>query len=472
MRFRLLKAPLLLLLGVATFGTFVLTIILLFNPLRFLPDTRSDATAIVVGAMIAAVYFACLVGVLREQRWAAALVGFGVAGRLAMVAVFHSVAFPAKGDPTANINMAANILAGNGLLLDVAGPSGGLVFRALYPPSYPVLLAAMSALIGEGFPAVLLLNGLIDLALAGSIWMLAAHFVSRRRACLSAIIAWSFPMIIALSVTAQKEVLAIICLTQWAVGIVRLDVRSSWTELARVGLATAALALTQPAWMTAIAGIGLVFLSYWGWQKWLNIVCRSLPIFLIAMLPWWIRNYLIFHDFVALTTSYGNNLLYVVTNEFNALDVYNRSTGATEIGSAKLAWSMATSAIADNPGRYMLSRFIDGTYAWSLNSFAADLLRVSAANVTATMALTYALQFAHLGFIVATFHAARGSDERARLLLLLALGCMIGVIAGGIWFEYSQRHRYMFFPIFVALLVMTPARRSQATSGRSANHSR
>jgi 4-amino-4-deoxy-L-arabinose transferase-like glycosyltransferase len=91
--------------------------------------------------------------------------------------------------------------------------------------------------------------------------------------------------------------------------------RSGWREALILGLSTGALALTQPALLPLPICLGLVAAFRARLEVLIRLAARSIPVAVVLMVPWWIRNWLLFGSFVPLTTSAGHSMMHVVNRD-------------------------------------------------------------------------------------------------------------------------------------------------------------
>lgn len=185
------------------------------------------------------------------------------------------------GDPASYVNIATNILAGDGMVRDNSAVIGGAL-RAYYPPLYPLLLVGLGLLVLLVPLTFLALNFLIDIAAAGALfWLSRVLGLSPRLglAASSAYLLW--PTSIIMAPVANKEGLAsLLAILMFGFLVQRRAVG--------FGLFAGLLALAQPALLTLpiIAGIVL------DWRGgWLRAMLVAAGVAALVMLPWWIRNY-------------------------------------------------------------------------------------------------------------------------------------------------------------------------------------
>jgi 4-amino-4-deoxy-L-arabinose transferase-like glycosyltransferase len=222
------------------------------------------------------------------------------------------------------------------------GSPDARVFRA---PGYPLLLAPLFVFGGDQPPvlAARVLGALLGtMAVAGVGW-LAGRLFGPRAGLLAAGIAAIEPGTAATSVMVLSEALfcplMVLHLALWiaawfspeptATGMARDTRRRRWLRAkqwlaAGAGLAAGAAALTRPSWLlfTPLAVL-LALVADRERKRHLHIGAVMLAGLVVAMLPWWIRNYRVIGRFVPTTLQVGTSLY----------DGWNpQATGASDLG--------------------------------------------------------------------------------------------------------------------------------------------
>lgn len=407
-------------------GTVAATAIVMVNPARFYPGFAFDGRALVIGAGMAAMALGAMLLAQRSREAASVAILFAVALRLCAYALFGQE--PGETDNLAFANIADNIRSGNGILC--TDPCAN--FRAVYPPLYPLALAAF----GNAF----LLSLVVDALIAAAIWRLA-HIVDAPR---TPAVAAYLILTAAYSPLPHKEGLATLMTLVVVLGL--LEKRPG-----AVGLGAAGVALAQPAWLAFVVACGLML----GVRSVFPVALRAVPYFLAAMLPWWIRNYMMFGEFVPLTIAFGSNLLFVATNSFDVIRSYI-PLGELAMGKASLA--RAIEVIAADPLTYLRLRVVGTVQAWALNGMPGQLLN--------SPALIYASQLTWCGFVALALRGALGNETVLRLLAAVGVAVLIGM-----WMEFGERHRYFALP-FMAIVMSLPLSRPQSRSPEPRSTSR
>ena len=213
----------------------------------------------------------------------------------------------APGGDTPNYLMIAdNILSGRGLLLV---DSTGLHMRATYPPLYPLLLAAVGLTLPLSFAVITAMNTAIELACAWLMTRLGKDLGSPQAGSLAAALYLVWPTNLGMAPLARKEPLIALLVLALLVVLVRAIGRGNWRSGILYGILTGLLALTQPGLLFLPALFALVVLPRFDdRRRWLAMMAIAAACAVLTVLPWWIRNWLLFHKFVPLTAAGGYSL--------------------------------------------------------------------------------------------------------------------------------------------------------------------
>jgi hypothetical protein len=194
----------------------------------------------------------CASLLLRNTRWLLLLVVLlAVAVRVLAASYVH---YPDSGDAVIYPELAKNLLSGKGLWLpEVLPRTGWFDVKAMYPPLFPVVLALAGMFGGLNVATYTVLNTAIDLASAGTIWLIARELNFGKRAVLPAWLFLAYPTAILAVPIAQKESLTLLLVAQVLLWVLR-------SKSVRAGCATGLLALAQPALapLTAVVILALL----------------------------------------------------------------------------------------------------------------------------------------------------------------------------------------------------------------------
>jgi 4-amino-4-deoxy-L-arabinose transferase-like glycosyltransferase len=360
----------------------------------------------------------------------------------ARVAVWlHAGDYTPPYDAASYMTLAESVLAGDGLVVDNEIYGAGL--RAMYPPAYPLLLAAFGLVFGVNTATVTVINTLIDVAVAWSIVRLGRD-IEAPHAPLAAALYLFWPAIVLSAPIAQKEGLTILLALCVVRSFVALDRgRAGWRYAAGLGTASGLLALTQPSLAVLPVGLGLAFLPRAGLQRLAVAAARSLPFALLVMAPWWLRNWQLWAQFVPLTTSAGHSLMRVVNGWHVPLAADVLALPEPDRSSEMM--SRAAARIAADP--------VDYLQRVGRQALDALLLDRSAVRRFFRFGPGHWLLPSQALYLALLATAAVGTWIRPnRILLICMAGCAVTIFVG-IWFEFADRHRYFILPLLLLMAV-------------------
>jgi hypothetical protein len=320
---------------------------------------------------------------------------------------------PAADDPGAYNRLAENLLAGRGLVID--DPVYGSNLRAIFPPLYPLLLAATKWLTG-GYIG---LNIAADLVAAGAILRLT---MGSSRAASAYFL---FPSVILASIVPSKECVAS--------AILLLNLILLGKSPLAYGVLTGLLALTQPAWVPVPLVAFILTERKPAAYALAAIAC------VLTMFPWWVRNYLIFHQFVPLTSA-GELSLAVA---YNGKHVSTANIPLDEIGRAHAVGSATIAAIVSHPLHYLTNVVKMAVRAFLVEDDTIQYLKWSGARWLNSAALV--TQASYAGLILWASRIRPELDWRRWSFVLAWLATCF--IFGGTWLEFSSRHRAFAIPL-------------------------
>lgn len=388
---------------------------------------------------------------LRERPGAAPLAALAAA-LIVMRSVFALLAVgrTSTGDPNAYLNLAKGLLAGHGLLIH--DPFTDTLWRALFPPLYPMLLAGWGAIFGFDTPSVLTLGTLTDGMTAMLLFILGKRLgsaVAGRRA------AWLYliwPSVLFSAPLAQKESLSALLIL--ALALAWVERRDGWRGALALGLPAGLLALTQPGQAPLAALFGIVLVGRIGLWPMLLAGVRGALIALLVLLPWWVRNALVLHAFVPLTTASGPSLW--IGNNPDATGNWEppppELKRLPELVYAARIKAIALDWIATHPldfVRLTLTKFVR---ACGIAEF--GVTRLVAMGPPFPRPLAAALWplslSAHLAMLGGA--AIKLGGRVPFILVLLIAACGLQLLLFGVWFEFGERHREFVTPFLLLAL--------------------
>lgn len=241
----------------------------------------------------------------REKRflWLVALLA--VAIRLAYLVLLVGPDYLPEADAADYHDIAVNLAAGQGYRL------GNGALTASRPPLFPLLLAAVYALLGVNPLAGLGLQVVIGAGIVLATYALARQLFGPLAARLAALIAATYPLLVFAGGSLLTEPLFILLVTitaALAVGILKAPLRSRWVALG-LSLGLTWLARPNGLWLIPFV-LGWLFLAGRGTLKarLAGPVAAGLIALAVAA-PWIVRNYVVFGKLIPATVMGGAVLL-------------------------------------------------------------------------------------------------------------------------------------------------------------------
>jgi 4-amino-4-deoxy-L-arabinose transferase-like glycosyltransferase len=248
-------------------------------------------------------------------RGGAALVLGDVLGRADAAGIAHDGVI-------AYLPLAQSFLAGHGLALEPGQPV------ASHVPGYPLILSAALGFVGSPAAAVLLIQVLAGSLVVGAIFALATLLVNERVGHIAALLAVAFPDLVVyslLNLSESPHLLLVGLASLCVLGVLRTGRRDLSLAL---GAALGAALMVREGTLFVLVLWGAL-LAYAALRQ--GAVPRSAPLLLglgvlAFVVPWWIRNYSTFGEFIPLTSKGASNLYqgtmirpYPVTDYRNSL---------------------------------------------------------------------------------------------------------------------------------------------------------
>jgi 4-amino-4-deoxy-L-arabinose transferase-like glycosyltransferase len=190
----------------------------------------------------------------------------------------------------------------NGLLLHGAFTADGFALSSYRPPLYPALLAAATALGGDGAVVVLLLQALVSALTVTLTYLVAAQWFSRRTALLAAVALTVAPMTgrYAALILTETIFTFLIVLGAWTWG------RGSWLA-AGCSFGAAALTRASMAPFLIVLFIAGLVPAFGGARRGCRVIAIAA---LLVVLPWVVRNTWHFGRPTIADAGWGLNLFY------------------------------------------------------------------------------------------------------------------------------------------------------------------
>jgi hypothetical protein len=389
-----------------------------------------------------------------RSLWIPGLLGLALLLRL--FALLLAWGIEPAGDPQNYLRLAHNLLAGEGLALPRSAIGPEPVPTALFPPVLPLLLAAVGLVAPLNAATLCIVNTLIDCIAAWLIVRLAGQIGAPRAGVPAALAYLIWPSIALMSPLAYKEGLVVAQILATLVALFNQAARPGFRWAIASGLCAGALLLTQPA---LAALLPLLFLAgasqFQNWRRWWQASIVAGVVALLIMLPWWIRNALIFGQFVPLTSS-GGLALWEGAHPGGGV-VWQLPPrewdGLSELEAAQAATAEAWRVILADPIGYFARCLAKFPSSFFYSNWAVDQLvnargqrwpwlgQSTLLRFGPTLVELWAVAMAAIGLFRLRHQAA------ARLLW----ACIAQVMLFGIWFEFSERHRLFMTPLILLL---------------------
>ena len=376
------------------------------------------------------------------------------------------------GDPNNYLRLAQSLLAGEGLALPRLGGTVPMP-TSMYPPALPLLLAGVGLVAPLNALTFCVVNTLVDCVAALLIARLAGLLEAPRAGVPAALAYLLWPSIAFMSPLAYKEGLIVALLLATIVALLEQARRPGLLWAAISGGCAGILLLTQPGLLTLLP-ILFVLLArrFSSWRRWWVVSLTAAAATLLVMLPWWVRNYLVFGQFVPLTSS-GGLALWVGALPGGGV-VWQapleswRTVG--EMEAARLAAAEGWRIIVADPLGYLARCLIKLPRSFFYSNWAIDqlilakgqrwpwLIEVNLLRFGPTLIELWAVVIAAIGL-----YRLRGQP-----IVWLLWACIAQVMLFGIWFEFSERHRLFMTPfvlLVAAQLLFQPALRDQSARG-------
>ena len=369
-----------------------------------------------------------------------------VGGRLAAVDLLWGRVV--GGDHAIYLALAGNLLAGHGLVVD--DPNTLANMRATYPPGYPLLLALLGLVVPLTYATIAGLNTAVDTACAWVIYRVAGRVAPKPAGIAAAAIYLVWPAKLVAAPLAQKESLISLLVATLVLILMRSVPRPTVLLAILFGAVTGILALTQPGLAPLPALFLLVAFRKFEKGKWLRFVMISASASLVCLMPWWIRNWLVFDRFVPLTSAAGYGLWEGVTphrlgdwtqppDEFLRGDEFQMSRAL-----AQDAWRI----IISDPAQFVAHCFGKLVRAFSREGAATDVFYLALPQPeTADVSKAWRFAATVVYLIVYLTGVAGALLRPRRLLSLLLFAGLLQILLFGIWLEFSERHRQFLTPL-------------------------
>ncbi|MEP2990805.1 MAG: hypothetical protein ABJN65_07460 [Parasphingorhabdus sp.] len=364
-------------------------------------------------------------------------------------------------DPMNYTNLAMAVLEGRGLITDDWHYGDDL--RAYFPPLYPLALAGFWWIFGTSAWSTLAMNTAIDCIAAWALGDAGRRLYGKgshgKNVGLVAGIAYfAWPAFALGAGIPQKEALTllfIILLLRTMVVWMQADVQNAtrWRHGLFAGLWWGLLSLTQPSLALAPGFVGLILVWQKGFMPVVFFGLKALPALLLVLMPWWIRNWILFGTFIPFTTASG----MMLNSAWRDLRVPFPSGlfDLPEPERASIMGAKAAEAIGENPLEFAKQALVSMTSGFAYEEAPLARYRHTTPPIGAVehAQLAPVLQGSYAALLLS---AMAGTWAQFRMrhvdpILLYAFVLLTSIVMVNFWFEFGERHRLALTPFLILL---------------------
>jgi 4-amino-4-deoxy-L-arabinose transferase-like glycosyltransferase len=277
----------------------------------------------------------------------------GAAARLGYVLIYRGPGFNYTGSPASDsywYDGVARVLLSDPMSFT----------SALHPPLYPIFVAAVYAVFGEGYIQIGLAQTALDIGAIVLLWLLARRIAGEREAIVAAFLYALYPGFIFYTGNLISEGLFVFLLISAALLFATAVMKKNiWTVIAASAVFGLCV-LTRANALIAVPLLVVWAITNFGVKKgiinWLVII----GIIVVFITPWTIRNAIAQRDFVPISTG-GGGAFYGGNNE-TAIGYYSQrgdiftdqvNPGPAENARSKELFARGTEWITENPGDFV-----------------------------------------------------------------------------------------------------------------------
>jgi hypothetical protein len=207
--------------------------------------------------------------------------------------------------------------------------------------------------------------------------------------------------------------------------------------------------------------------QFQSWRRWWAVSLTAASATVLVLMPWWIRNALVFGQFVPLTSSAG--LALWVGAQPNGGIIWHSPPSSWwnlgEMEAARLAATEAWRIIFADPMGYVVRCITKFPRSFFYSNWAIDQLVLARGQRWPSLSDSNFLRFGPtLVELWASAMAGIGLYRFPRQpMTLLLWACVAQVMLFGIWFEFSERHRLFLTPflLLVAAKLLVESKKDQ-----------
>ena len=241
----------------------------------------------------------------RRDRWLlAAVLGLALAVRLLLIVATDG--YRPRNDAADYDRLAQSLLDGHGFGESRFSATGGPT--ALRPPGYPVFLAGVHAVVGDGWDAARAVQALVGALTVAGCGLLGLRLGGRRTGLLAGVVAAVYLPLVMADTALLSEVLFLPLLLAAVLTALRAseadDGRGALLLAVVAGGIAGAAVLVRPIALPVVVVFAVLVAARRRWQPGLTLVAVAV----LVILPWSIRNTARFDTVVPLTTQTGFHL--------------------------------------------------------------------------------------------------------------------------------------------------------------------
>jgi 4-amino-4-deoxy-L-arabinose transferase-like glycosyltransferase len=306
--------------------------------------------------------------------------------RICVLFAFEGYAFRSeKAYGYNNARVAYHIASGRGFSLDLLGPDN-LKPTALTPPGYVYLIALMFHVFGtysiKAALALELFQSLIDAFTCVVLYYLGGRFSEKVGLIASLGFAFYPPSVFFSVIRIGPPPIVVFLLALIMLYLLKVLCHRRYVDAIACGLLMGINALIEPAVILFYVA-GCIWLFYWSPYARVSALKNSIImglVCIVCIIPWTIRNFLVFDTFVPIKSALGRNLLegnhpassgvihsFDFDNVFSPADL-NRLRQLDAVSVDKAMFEKAISYIKADPKRFIESTLKRIYYFWSFTN--------------------------------------------------------------------------------------------------------
>ena len=231
---------------------------------------------------------------MTKTDWFLILFVFLFGATISLSFLFFGPTFPITGDSEGYNALALNLVSGKGFSLD------GLTPHASDVPGYPLFLTAIYKIFGHNYDAVRIIQVLLLAGIGVLIYLIGRRYLGfgSYLAALPAILVVIWPYFVLYTTLILTEITYVFFLIVAVISLLEFHRSFSKKSATAAGISLAAASLIRP--VVFFLPVWLIFF-YLLFKRNKGIIKKQLLliiIFVLAMSPWTIRNFIHFHEFI------------------------------------------------------------------------------------------------------------------------------------------------------------------------------